>query len=120
MNFISRSHFDVKIPSSDELPRLNNISGFIDSIPPSEIVITPITTIQREPSTGISIPFAKEMTNTDIYKRNYSKDCLKFCRKMTNLVVEQIATQTELVQSVLKFNSEVLSKLLRLLSLPFA
>jgi len=45
-------------------------------------------------------------------KDNHSKDCLKFCRKVSTRALEDLTIRTDLVKEVTKFNSELLKHFL--------
>lgn len=47
----------------------------------------------------------------------HSKDSLKFCRRLTNLVEQELLIQTELVQRMLGFNTEILESFLKFLGI---
>lgn len=47
----------------------------------------------------------------------HTKDCLKFCRKLSNVVLSQLNTKSKLIQGVLRLNAEALATLVPLLDL---
>mgnify|MGYP000930226470 FL=1 len=62
------------------------------------------------------LPSPKEESGSA--KGNHSRDCLKFCRKLSSLLQERLTLPTPLMSSILAFNSDLLVTLLSNLELP--
>ena len=47
----------------------------------------------------------------------HTKDCLKFCRRLSNIMLSQLKRQSKIIQNVLKLNVGALATLIPLLDL---
>lgn len=57
------------------------------------------------------------LESTLISKGNYSKDCLKFCRKIASTALEQLSAQNECTKAMINLNSSIIANLIANLNL---
>lgn len=58
-----------------------------------------------------------EMTESDGPKRNHSKDCLTFCRKLSGIMLSQLSSKFNVCSEIIRLNAKAIGSLLRLLDL---
>lgn len=67
------------------------------------------------PSETNTEPEREELKEDESSKSSHSKDCLKFCRRISARALEDLACKSKLVSEVIHYNTELLKEFLRIL-----
>ena len=110
---LSFNKYQFELPINDkytfDLSRMPEVSAAYTNFQRMEIEIETPTTFRPVNEAKETVLLNAQGSND---QETHSKGCLTFCRKFSGLVINHLKAMSDLVESILKFNAEVMISLL--------